>query len=310
MGSLIPGAAAADNVDIPTEITFKSENEIVDTPEALAILEEAMVRAADASHDADAWHLVSEKIVSSSHSHGNERKLRPYLQYNQRDRSGWKQFWADYFNRYIGQSNSVCGSCRRRLGERKLSTGQDDPESHANWEATLCELLNETEIFAGVSDCVISFVDPSDVEENKVENHIDITFKTGAQVHDTEELLEAIETALLMASDQSHDPKVWFLDSSEITSFSHVTAVASKEGERKLRPYLQFNQIDRGYNHKNYYRTQSTSNCGSCRRNLGEGSHADDAESHANWEAILCKLLDQIDGLEGVTDCVVAFVEE
>ena len=319
MGSLV-SMAAADTIDFTTDITFNSENEIVDTPESLAILEDAILRASDASHDPDVWHLVSDEVHSSSHSrvHGSRRQLRPYLQYNQVATPS-ENYWY-YNNEYLAGSTSDCNSCRRRLGERALSVVQDDAESHANWEATLCQLLAETAAFAGVSDCVITFVDPnaSDVAEEKVKYYTDITFKSTAPVPDTEDLLEAFEKAMLMSADTSHDPDTWFLESTEIVSFSHSATIAADEGERKLRPWLQYRQeatpSDGYWYYNNEYLAGSTSDCNSCRRRqLSDGTAVvvkDDDESHANWEATLCQLLNEIDGIEGVTECVITFVEE
>ncbi|KAL3941166.1 MAG: hypothetical protein SGBAC_004448, partial [Bacillariaceae sp.] len=207
MGSIV----SASNYN--TEITFKSEREITDTPESLAILEEALSKAADASHDPNVWHLDSEEIVSSSHTlerNGGGRKLRPFLQYS--------NFWS-YSNVYQGWSGSYCNGCRRRLGGGPATSFEDDAESHAKWEATLCEILAETDVFAGVSDCVISFVDSSapvviakdvveDVIEDVTEFTTEISFKTDGQVYDTKATLKALETALLMAADASHDPDV------------------------------------------------------------------------------------------------------
>ncbi|KAL3927777.1 MAG: hypothetical protein SGBAC_012938, partial [Bacillariaceae sp.] len=131
---------------------------------------------------------------------------------------------------------------------------------------------------------------------------------TDGQVYDTKATLKALETALLMAADASHDPDVWFLDHDEIVSFSHTSGITANEGERKLRPFLWRSNF---WSYSNVYQAWSGSYCNGCRRRLEDGSVTieDDAESHAKWEATLCELLNGIEGYEGASDCVITFVE-
>jgi len=149
-------------------------------------------------------------------------------------------------------------------------------------------------------------VDPSapDVSEDPVEFSIaDITFKTDGPVYDTEETIKALEKAVLMASETSHDPTVFFLDSDEVVSFSHYTTSATDEGGRKLYTL----DLTNFWYYYNSYRTNTS--CQGCRRRLSAGIQQDDAESHAQWEANLCEILNGIPGYQGASECVITLVE-
>ena len=289
-------------------------------------MEEAVKRAADSTHDPDVWHLESDEVVASSHGTGGnkgERKLRPYLQYYTYSRHNDDDHF-DMYAYYWGMKNRyVCGICyRRNLAEDAPVSAEDDEESHAKWEAALCDLLSQTDVFAGVSECAISFVNPSAPSEEKaVEVVTQVSFKTPSNIYDTPESLQALELAMLKTADETHDPDVWFLDSDEIISSSHSIVGTTDDGGRKLRPYLQYYTYSR-YNdddhldmYANYYGMKNRYVCGICyrreRRRLGGDikSVKDDDESHANWEAALCKALGEMDEYEGVTDCVISFVD-
>ncbi|CAJ1944401.1 unnamed protein product [Cylindrotheca closterium] len=305
MGSLIPAVAA---IDFTADVTFKSENEIVDTPESLAILQDALIMASDASHDPDVFHLESDEIVSSSHTLVKEGGRK--LIFDDDFDSG--NFWF-YANFYRSFTSARCNGCRRRLGAGP-ATFEDDAVSHAKWEASLCEILAKTDAYAGVSDCVISFAAPAVAAVAKeakdtAEFLIDISFNSNGQVYDSKASLKAIEKALLKAAGASHDPDTFHLESDEIVSSSHT--LIEKEGGRKL---LFDDDFDSGnfWFYANFYRSFTSARCNGCRRRLGAGPATieDDAESHAKWEAAFCELLNGIKGYEGATDCVITLVED
>jgi hypothetical protein len=171
-------SAGEETTDFETQITFKTNHEVVDTPESLAIFEQAVLMASQEAHDPDAYHLSAETVKSSSHTRlesraailgevktakkeeeGNKDGLRgnPWIIDDDDDDLFWR-----YGNDYWSYNSASCRFCRRAanlmLGAATPASAKDDEESHKKWEQDLCDILGQSEIYSGAYDCKIEFV--------------------------------------------------------------------------------------------------------------------------------------------------------
>jgi hypothetical protein len=167
--------------EFETEITFKTDHMIVDTPESLEIFEQAVLMASQETHDADAYHLSAETVESASHTRiqsraailgevktankeeeGNKDGLRGAVSVAGDDDFDDDGLFWEYGNDYRSHNQRSCYRCRRStnlmLGDTTPASAEDDAESHKKWEQTLCDILGQTEIYAGAYDCKIQFV--------------------------------------------------------------------------------------------------------------------------------------------------------
>jgi hypothetical protein len=173
--------------EFETEITFKTDHMIVDTPESLEIFEQAVLMAAQETHDPDTYHLSAETVESASHTRLQSRAaILGEVKTSNKEEEGNKDglrgavavagdddfdddglFW-EYGNDYRSHNQRSCYRCRRSanlmlgaatlLGAATPASAEDDAESHKKWEQTLCDILGQTEIYSGAYDCKIAFV--------------------------------------------------------------------------------------------------------------------------------------------------------
>jgi hypothetical protein len=166
-----------------TDITFKTDHEIVDTPESLAIFEQAVLMASQEAHDPDTYHLSTETVESASHTRLQSRAaILGEVKTAKKEEEGKKDglrgavagddddddalFWA-YGNDYYSYNERDCHTCRRTAaanlmlgaGAATPASAEDDDESHKKWEQDLCDILGQTEIYAGAYDCKIEFIE-------------------------------------------------------------------------------------------------------------------------------------------------------
>ena len=157
----------------PLEVTFQTDNELVDTSETLSMFEQAFIMSCNDSHKGkDKFRLNSAKVKKTKHSHGEVFAA---------DKNGsLRATTADdddrmdeYINQFWLYGNVSCQGCSSVLEEeedsvdpklvfydmieKKKQKKKDDPADHAKWEATLCDVLGQMGPYAGAKGCKITF---------------------------------------------------------------------------------------------------------------------------------------------------------